>query len=286
MVRVTVSEQQKRLARSRRPFDSNLLRAGGNLEARVHEAVPYCWFCARTSGRRGGEHLFPRWLQRHYGIEREVIEPYRVGLSGTGQMLSQRSPITLKSATVKICSSCNNEWMSQLEEQARPLLIRTHPDGPISPVEAEVLTRWFTRTSIALNVSMPYRLLYPEVERHALRHGVPPRTVVALARTSAGAGVVDWVQRGLAYGIVPPHLNAERVRSLQARVHAVNIRIADLIATVVHLPSPLQSKHLLIDEAQRIWPPAEPPPTWEGLPMVKSYLTPQVGVDLTGLWVV
>lgn len=281
-----MNEQQKKLTRPRRQFDTNLLRAGGDLEARVTEPVPYCWFCERISGRRDKEHLFPGWLQRHYGIEREVVEPYRARLLGDGELLSQRPPMTLKSATVKICAACNNEWLSQLEVQAKFLLTRTQLKGPISAAEAEVLARWFTRTSIALNVSMPYRLLYPATERHALRHGVPPRTVVALARTENGSGVVDWVQRGLAYGIVPPHLNAERVRSLQARVHVVNIRIADLVATVVYLPPPLQPKHLLIDETQIIWPPVEPAPTWEGLPVVESYLTPQVGADLAGLWLV
>jgi len=74
-----MSAHRPRKLTRRRPFDTNLLRAGGSLEARVAEPVPYCWFCERTSVRRDKEHLFPGWLQRHHGIEREVVEPYRAG---------------------------------------------------------------------------------------------------------------------------------------------------------------------------------------------------------------
>ena len=45
----------------RRKYDRNLLETGGRLAHRVVEPVPFCWFCARTTGTRSKEHIFPQW---------------------------------------------------------------------------------------------------------------------------------------------------------------------------------------------------------------------------------
>lgn len=170
------SPEKKRL----REFDANIARSPGRMAERVREPVPFCWFCTVSNGRKSREHIFPRWLSAHHDARTEIVTPARFsGMSG--EELSRR-PAKPLSAFVcgDVCTTCNNGWMSQVEERVRPILTSSKRTGRLSADDALALAHWFTKTAAVLNVSQPYRLLFPAPDRHALAAGLPDRVSVRL----------------------------------------------------------------------------------------------------------
>jgi hypothetical protein len=105
-----------------RTFDRNLLRNAGRLEHRVNEAILVCWFCDGLAVTETNEHVFPRWLLKELESEHEIITPIRI-LSDLVTVDSSRNLIQLRSPKLgKVCSNCNNGWMSQFEALTKDFL--------------------------------------------------------------------------------------------------------------------------------------------------------------------
>jgi hypothetical protein len=129
------------------------------------------------------EDAWPLWLMR------------RFPMASTGRMFAERGgsplndwPITKPRVTVKwLCDSCNNGWMSQLENQAKPV-IESILDEKISEFDdaAQVtLGVWAVKTAMVLEAFHPERpWFYSRAERHGLRtaKSLPARTEVWLAK--------------------------------------------------------------------------------------------------------
>lgn len=262
--------EQRRL----RQFDGNIGRSSGRMAERVRESVPFCWFCPVEQGRKSREHVFPQWLSAHHGARAELVTPVR--FSGvTGEELSRR-PAKPLSAFVSgdVCTTCNNGWMSRIEERVRPLLTSSKRTGRLSPDDAVALAHWFTKTAAVLNVSQPYRLLFPARDRHALAAGLPNRVMVRLFRSRHQNGLVDWVQGGQSGSLTPSGFPTEAAYSLLERTLISHIRVADLVGVVILVPAPVQVEAVVEHNAgsARIWPPPAKLPTWGGLPRRKDYL--------------
>lgn len=122
------------------------------------------WRCALCGqpGRRSREHVLAQWLRDVLGPMPMQRTTYGFGF-GTLDDQSAYASITptnttspnslLHQVTRTVCMTCNNGWMSRLEVQARPLLVRlltarrfdttTHVDQR----EGEILARWAIKTS-------------------------------------------------------------------------------------------------------------------------------------------
>ena len=265
-----------------RKFDRNLLKTGHRLAHRVVEPTPFCWFCGSTSGTRSKEHIFPQWLLRHYGAMDERVQPVRISMALGGALASERPARPLRShVNGEVCAKCNNGWMSALEVSATPILTQLPRSGPISEEEALILARWFAKTAVNLNVSQPFRLLVDATSRHDLAISVPDRFAVHLFRVREQNGVIDWVQKSpdtATYSGGP----VEEVRRLLELTLVAHIRIADLVAVVVHAPEPLCSTDITLDGAAQIYPPRGRLLTWEELPLDDNYLGPFAHADIVG----
>ncbi|MBB5157426.1 hypothetical protein [Saccharopolyspora phatthalungensis] len=100
-------------------------------------------FCD-APGRLTQEHIFGDWLRKlgYNGVGlREIGDPPIV----------QRGGVFSKKLQI-VCASCNNGWMSRLEQDAKPLLIhlfRSH--GRSIPLEEDAqltLARWAFKTAV------------------------------------------------------------------------------------------------------------------------------------------
>jgi hypothetical protein len=114
-----------------------------------------CLACGITSSSPSREHVFAQWLIR---------ELNKAGISGIGLfrripgpeetvMLRLRPEIRLESFTLKgICAECNNGWMSQLEDCAKPLLMALmlgeRELTSLEVAERNILARWTAKTAI------------------------------------------------------------------------------------------------------------------------------------------
>jgi hypothetical protein len=255
-----------------RRFDRNLLASGSRLAPRVLEPVPFCWFCDSESGIRSKEHIFPKWLLAHHGAMDERVQPHRISLAFGGVIASERGERPLRAHyNGEVCAACNNGWMASLEASAKPILTRHR--GRITKDEATVLSRWFVKTAVNLNVSQPYRLLVEAPSRHALATHVPDRFAVYLFRVRRQNGVIDWVQKSPDFGMIPSDRIDEFARLGQLTL-VTHIRIADVVAVITYVPKPLRSLDVLPEETARIYPAPALLPTWRGLPLHDDYLGP------------
>lgn len=257
-----------------RRFDRNLLAAGHELAPRVMEPVPFCWFCDTRTGTRSKEHIFPKWLLQHYGAMDERVQPHRISMALGGVLASERGERPLRAHfNGEVCATCNNGWMASLETSTKPILTRNSIHGRISVEEAAILGRWFLKTAVNLNVSQPYRLLVEAPARHALATHIPDRFAVYLFRVRKQNGIVDWVQKSPDGGLVPRELAPEFSRLAQLTL-VTHIRIADVVAVIVHVPEPLAALDAVPEETARIHPLPDRLPTWSGLPVHEDYLGP------------
>lgn len=237
-----------------RKFDRNLLETGGRLGHRVVEPTSLCWFCDRTAGTRSKEHIFPQWLLKHHGAMDERVRPIRISMPLGGVVASERGERPLRAHfNGEVCATCNNGWMSSLEGSAMPILTQIPRLGRISDDEAITLARWFAKTAVNLNVSQPFRLLVDAASRHALATGIPERFAVHLFRVRKQNGIFDWVQKSPDSASCPEDQLSGMRRLLELTL-VTHIRIADLVAVVVHAPEPFQSTDVIPDGTARIYP--------------------------------
>lgn len=241
-----------------RSFDRRLLTQSGFLEQRVLEPEPPCWFCTATSNPSTNEHVFPRWLQKSLGVERQMVAPIRL-LANMLTIGSQRLEHPISALTVgNICQNCNSGWMSRLEQVA-PEVNTEHQTGRVSIDQSKVLARWMTKTAVCLNVSTPYRLLFDATARHALSEGMPTSTYVFILRARKDTNEINWAQGGQCLWFATVE-DLGLVKSAMALTYYGRIHLGKLSALVVNIPDILADVDVIVkSDAAQIWPPSNLP---------------------------
>ncbi len=110
-----------------------------------------CIVCGPTQSPRSNEHVFPQWLLNFLNAKRLRISIVR--RKGDGSTEPHRREIELDSFRLnRICETCNNGWMSDLESQSKPLLEgllkQTVTLGSLDRDERRILARWTGKTAI------------------------------------------------------------------------------------------------------------------------------------------
>jgi hypothetical protein len=125
--------------------------------------VKTCLFC-ETAGPLTGEHIFGDWLHK-LGFNGEGVREISAG-DGTAPIIQKGGPFTKKLPIV--CGTCNNGWMSLLEEAAKPLLVSLfNAAGTSIALDAEaqlILARWAFKTA-AVAAQVTRRGLFPQAHR-------------------------------------------------------------------------------------------------------------------------
>ena len=125
-----------------------------------------CIFCEERANSK--EDVWPVWLLEQLGRNRttEIVAEMRHGThvwrGGAG--------VTVK----RVCRTCNNEWMSRLEEEAQPLLSRLIGGTPVDASVGQQLTlaRWSQKTAMvfdALATASGESMFFSQAERDHLR---------------------------------------------------------------------------------------------------------------------
>ncbi len=113
-----------------------------------------CAFCGPTVEPMSPEDLFPSWLSRL--LQGLGARNFRIStkprsgaarLGGPAQRINVRLPV--------VCTPCNTQWMSQIENQVKPLLTQLilKPDEPkiFTDEQCTALIIWTTIKSIILD---------------------------------------------------------------------------------------------------------------------------------------
>ncbi|MBP2566974.1 hypothetical protein [Agrobacterium tumefaciens] len=114
----------------------------------------FCMYCGNTNLSK--EHIFPRWLQQY------IPPPAYRGGHSTSIVRSEghveirfekenRLGDILNKTVRSVCVTCNNEWMSALQNDAKPLIVdliqRFHL--PNSETERRIIAAWVVMTALS-----------------------------------------------------------------------------------------------------------------------------------------
>lgn len=239
-----------------------------------------CIFCDNPANSK--EHFWPGWMHellpqlpdpRHNRKLREYHP--KVGHSESGVTDRQGGLETIRIRVV--CEGCNNDWMNQLEDAARPLLTTIILGTPASldAVEMAVVARWIALKCIVAEHAVPNYELTPRVDRVALReHGTIPeyfRIYLINHTVKRGAG---YFRHSLGLSLTGPPTdppawgtpkNIQTISFFLGRIfiHLNASRIDDYS---------IESRYILpqIWDACRIWPLQHSGLTWPRRPLLDA----------------
>jgi hypothetical protein len=150
----------------------------------------HCLFCENYANSK--EDTLPLWLLKIIGKNDDMIKAIH-GLP----IKIQKGSAVLRIRTV--CETCNNGWMSKLEEDTipvlRPLLLDL--SIPRSSEEQILLATWAMKTGMVLDSIYKHVHFYQKDERQNLRENrtIPPGTVIWIGRffgNGKHAGLADF----------------------------------------------------------------------------------------------
>lgn len=113
-----------------------------------------CFWCG-TQGDLTKEHVWPRWMVPYahdlQGHHAEAV--FKVGRSNEGawstteQSTRSKQGSQLTAKVREVCRRCNNGWMSELEQAAKPLLLRLMSPPPLGalsldPTQSALIASW------------------------------------------------------------------------------------------------------------------------------------------------
>ncbi len=126
--------------------------------------VKACIFCGDEAGKLTNEHVWPQWLRKYPAYEdvrrqqgpRPAWDDFEIITDEEGRFVNVSKPRPghvpiLPEVKVKVvCATCNNGWMSRLENDAQSLLQRLMADErfDLSEPEQELLALWTTKTML------------------------------------------------------------------------------------------------------------------------------------------
>lgn len=137
------------------------------------------------------EHFWPDWMRSL--LSREVanshISEVRTSQFKEPPVLTKRQerqgPVSSKRIRV-VCKTCNNGWMSQLESEAKPILLSLINSGRkvLSQRETSILARWAVTKAVVGEHAEPGTALTPPLDRENIRIGgqIPSYFRVYLSR--------------------------------------------------------------------------------------------------------
>jgi hypothetical protein len=139
-----------------------------------------CLFCSLTASSL--EDAWPCWITKQF----ESSEPVSVEAEIHGRTLKPWKDRRPKLAIRAVCKSCNNGWMSRLENDVKPHLqpLLSGRNGVINFEAQATLVVWAVKTAMALEgIDSPNIRAYTQLEREQARtlNAVPQRTSVWLA---------------------------------------------------------------------------------------------------------
>lgn len=207
--------------------------------------MPGCWFCGVSSAQQSREHIFSKTIQNHFPSEELVFNPTSYASRYGYQPHHELGPFTGNNLVVKrVCSDCNNGWMSSLE----PLVVEEffesdHPD--LVSKNSTKLAHWFMKTAALFNVSQPTKLCWTATDRKRLIAGPIRNASVFLFRTEHST--LNWLQGGLILADYKSDWCTGCVTEYMSLTHQIAIHVGQYIGIVVYKPWQISNSKIITD---------------------------------------
>lgn len=165
-----------------------------------NSSLKQCAFCNQhlTNDNRSKEHVIPRWLLDFLKISEEIIEPTHFSHDGT--INSKRHHTVERLVAGQVCRDCNGGWMSQLEQEAipilKPLITGESVIVNLSDKERQIIGRWAAKTAFALNSSSNYLKNVPREHFNFIKANLEslPKNVFSYGQQNHGQRPFYWIQ--------------------------------------------------------------------------------------------
>jgi len=201
-----------------------------------------CYFCGeQLKGKRSCEHVFPQWLLDDFGIREEMINDTHY--SQEGEVKSHRVHNLDNLLAGRICSHCNNGWMSELESKAKANVLALAEDNKVV-VELDQkarfdLARWAFKTVLTLNLASNYRKIIPRDHYQWLFEHPDslPKQVIVLAQQHHFPEPFYWIQSP-SWFIQDKQdiINESMVKSLYTKSYKIALLFKHLLLLVAYQP--------------------------------------------------
>lgn len=194
-----------------------------------------CLFCGNTELTR--EHVFAQWLLDEWNIRKVKMDMQHHNFHG--QKISER-PLTLNSLiNGLICRECNNGWLSRIERQVKPILIKllNHTSDNLITLLKEnhnLLSMWAFKTAMILNHASNYRNIIPKRHfKYIYKHRRIPHNVTVLMGVTKRMTELNFVQSQnvMHYGD-DSISNNPRLED----IYKITIQIGHLLLKVIYSP--------------------------------------------------
>lgn len=218
-----------------------------------------CLFCQLPLAK-SKEHVLPEWLLNHLGISDEAISPTH--FTADGKVVSSRHHKLKNLVEGSICANCNTGWMSQLETEAKQILIPLMT-GEREVVELKVdervlLARWTCKTSYVLNSSSNYEPKVPPDHFGYMHKNVNslPKSVAVVAQQHHGKSKFYWLQQqfSMSSGSHPYVSSQQEAHTLMKPTYKISLLLNKLLLLVAYWPWPEWSMILWPGIHIPMWP--------------------------------
>jgi hypothetical protein len=182
----------------------------------------------------------PQWLLDHLEIRETEVSPTHSRPDGT--VVSTRLHTLDGLREGRVCSRCNNGWMSQLEVRAKPILTSLFDDGrnltQLSAEERAIIARWAAKTVYVLNSASNYHKNIPEYHFSVIRTGEPsiPAGVLVLGHQHQQSQPFFWAQHP-AWLIYPgANIRESNVQEATEGSYKTSLQFGRLFLLVAYVP--------------------------------------------------
>ena len=224
-------------------------------------------FCGASGVKISNEHAWPNWIRDLFPAGPTTIIGTRPGRKNV--VFSPPEGDMGVTVNVVCKTTCNEGWMSALEESVKPFLAPMIRDGAataLTPIQQAALTRWALKTAMVFEFtdrkSEPF---YVFEERDAIRRGLLPMgsTIVESARRLGQPILSTAHARRMTFeGTVEGRTFPLSAVSTTISVGQFVVQVFSLRSTVTAgLWVPWDSE--FTSHVVRLWPPVEDSrPTW------------------------
>jgi hypothetical protein len=219
-----------------------------------------CDFCGHR-GPRAKEHIWSAWLLREFGLETSTMDNTHIALAGGAVSKRVQSASSMRYG--RVCSTCNNGWMSELESDVKPILMELissiDSKDKLVEDEANVLALWAFKTAIVRNAGTNYRSIVPKEHYRYLYEvrKIPPGVYIDLGLCPSHSSL-SALQSQTLLGFLLPE-DASATTKLQQHLYNITLAVGPLLLRTIHFPH--QSYAVLASPSfesgtQRLYPSA------------------------------
>lgn len=194
-------------------------------------------------------------MLREFAAEDERIEPTYAVLE-EGEPKDVRRHRFQDFVEGRICQDCNNGWMSDLETEARPLLLELSSRRGALPrlgaEETKLLARWAAKTAYMLNSASNFPFATPNEHFRTLHEGQLEDGVHVFGGYHLAKPHLSWVQGPI--WRTERQLGRQRFDELAPHSYKVTLVIGHLMLLVAYWPDPTWHYLMTTNVHRRIWP--------------------------------